>query len=116
VFDETIRVFVREGMPDVCLPPDSNFVPRCFILFTDILVRQPAIHLCACVNGESASALTTGNVKQICTVKKGSTMKFEYFFKLANITTQSTGKDLTLLFGMFYHPRAHARMQRIQRC
>lgn len=72
VFDETIRVFVREGMLDVCLPPDSNFVPRCFILFTDIL---------------------------ICTVKKGSTMKFEYFFKLANITTQSTGKDLTLLFG-----------------
>jgi hypothetical protein len=42
VFDETIRVFVREGMLDVCLPPDSNFVPRCFILFTDILVRQPS--------------------------------------------------------------------------
>lgn len=66
-----------------------------------------------CANNISAVDV---NVKQICTVKKGSTMKFEYFFKLANITTQSTGKDLTLLFGMFYHPRAHARMQRIQRC
>lgn len=57
---------------------------------------------------KSTSALTTPvlwtYVKQICTVKKGSTMKFEYFFKLANITTQSTGKDLTLLFGMFHHP------------
>ncbi len=115
MFDETIRVFVREGMLDVCLPPDSNFVPRCFILFTDILVRQ---QLCAARQYKCANStgVVDVNVKQICTVKKGSTMKFEYFFKLANITTQSTGKDLTLLFGMFYHPRAHARMQRIQRC
>jgi hypothetical protein len=53
VFDETIRVFVKEGMLDVCLPPDSTFVPRCFILFTDILVRWSP----ACAQRRSSSVL-----------------------------------------------------------
>jgi hypothetical protein len=43
--------------------------------------------------------MLTNEQTQICTVKKGSTMKFEYFFKLANINPQSTGHNLTSLFG-----------------
>lgn len=95
MFDETIRVFKKEGMLDVCLPPSRKFVTRCFVLFTDILVCYLEI-----VTDERSSMLTC-SPSQICTVKKGQAMKFEYFFKLSNIVTHSEGKDISFLFGTF---------------
>jgi len=70
-------MFVKEGVLDVCIPPQRKFVSRCLILFTDTLVQ-----ICAFLLAQTPEAHTN---KQLCTVKKGSMIKFQCLFKLASL-------------------------------
>jgi hypothetical protein len=72
-------MFVKEGVLDVRIPPQRKFVSRCLILFTDTL---------------------------LCTVKKGSMIKFQCFFKLASLDAKEVsgtpiGNPSGFVFALF---------------